>query len=319
MFGFRRKKPAFVPPTKKEKKRTHKKTLEVEKYYVTKVQPLSVELFSESKAKMDELARKDKERIMLEEAKNRVESYSYLIKNKLIDDEENIAKVSTDEQREEIRQLAADATDWLDFEADGADLETMEAKYKELSEPAEKIWSRMKELTARPEAIAAMNQKLDKIEELLGKWETTMPQVTDEEKADVRSKIDEVKKWIQEKAEEQDEKALHEEPAFSSEEVPLQSKSLEKLVMKLSKKPKPKVEKKEEEKAANETATGGEEEEKTTESASEEETTEEVKEEMDETTETKSEEETTEEVKDESDETPEGSASNEKTEAESEL
>lgn len=268
MFGFRRKKPAFVPPPK-EKKRTHKKALEVETYYVGKVQPLSAELLAESKEKMDELARVDKERVMLEEARNRVESYSYYIKNKLMDDEENVAKVSTEEQREEIRKLAADATDWLDFDAYDADLETMVAKYKELSEPAEKIWGRMKEMKARPEAIAAMNQKLNKVEEVLAKWTTTMPQVTDDEKDDVHAKIQEIKKWIQEKVEAQEAVASHEDPAFSSEEVPLQSKALEKLVMKLSKKPKPKPEKKEE-KAENETATEGEESESKSEETEEE-------------------------------------------------
>ena len=61
--------------------------------------------------------------------------------------------------------------------------------------------------------------------------------------------IEEIKKWIQDKVEEQDGKAAHEDPAFSSEDVPLQAKSLEKLVMKLSKKPKPKPAKKEETKA----------------------------------------------------------------------
>merc|ERR1712170_334538 len=206
----------------------------------------------------EELARKDRERVMLEEARNKVESYSYFIKNKLMDDEENVGKVSTEEQREEIRQLASEATDWLDFDGYDADLETMQAKYKELSEPAEKIWFRLAEMTARPEAIAAMNDSLDKVEEVLKKWETSKPQITDDEKADVREKMDGIRKWIQEKVEEQDAKQPHEDPAFTSEEVPVQAQSLNRLVKKLSKKPKPKPEKKEEEKKENSTETDGE-------------------------------------------------------------
>jgi hypoxia up-regulated 1 len=257
LFGFRRKLPAFVT-RQQEKKRTHKKTLSVVKYYVTKVTPMSEAMFVESKAKLDELNRKDNERVELEAARNQVESYCYLIKNKLIDDEEKIAVVSTEEQREEISKLAADTTEWLDFDAYDADLETMQSKYKALSEPAEKIWFRMKELTQRPEAIAALNEKLGKVEELLKKWETSMPQVTEDERADVQTKVDEIKKWIQDKLEEQDTKAPHEEPAFSSADVPLQTKGLEKIIAKLSKKPKPKPEKKkEEDKPENETATDG--------------------------------------------------------------
>lgn len=265
LFGFRRKKPAFVP-TVQEKKRTLKKTLVVEKYYVGKLHPMSEEILAESKAKLDELLRKDRERVELEAARNRVESYCYLIKNRLIDDEEKVGMVSTEEQREEITKLASEMTDWLDFDADDADLETLQAKFKELSEPAEKIWFRMKELTARPEAVAAINEKLAKVEEILKKWETSMPQITEEERADVKAKVDDIKKWIQDKLDEQDGKKAHEEPAFTSEEVPLQSKTLERLMNKLSKKPKPKPEKKEEEtkKAENETATEEESAEKAT-------------------------------------------------------
>lgn len=261
LFGFRRKKPAFVVQPGQEKKRVHKKTLSVAKYYVTKVTPMSDVLFAESKAKLEELNRKDKERVELEAARNSVESYCYLIKNKLIDDEETVAEVSTDAQREEISTLAAEMTDWLDFDAYDADLKTMQEKYKLLSEPAEKIWFRMKELTLRPEAIAALTDKLGKVEELMKKWETAMPQVTEEERGEVQTKVDEVKKWIQDKVEEQAAKAPHEDPAFASTDVPLQTKGIERLVAKLSKKPKPKPEKKKEEaKGENATSTNSTEE-----------------------------------------------------------
>jgi len=212
---------------------------------------MSKEIKAESKAKIAELNRKDQERIALEAARNQVESYCYLIKNKLADEEEKIAQVTTEEQREEIRQLGADATDWLDFESQGADLETLQAKFKELSEPAEKIWFRMKEMAARPAAITSMNEMLSKVEDILKKWTTSMPHITEEERADVTAKMEEIKKWMEEKAEEQDSKAPHEEPAFTSAEVPLQSKSLERLMNKLSKKPKPKPPKKNETAKAN--------------------------------------------------------------------
>lgn len=268
MFGIRPKKPAFL----KEKKRTIKKSLDYEIYHVGKIQPLSSELFEESHVKLADLKRKDQERVMLEEAKNRVESYIYQIKNKLIDDEDNIAKVSTEEQREELRKLAEDGEEWLYDDGYGADLATMEAKYTELSVPAEKVWFRVKEMTLRPEAIEALNKKLGKVNELLVKWSETMPQITEEEISDVKEKIEGINKWIADKEAEQAEKKSHEEPAFTSEEVPLQTKSLEKLLAKLSKKPKPKPEKKEnttEAEAGNETETA---EEKTEEETAEDST-----------------------------------------------
>jgi len=242
------------------------------------IQPHSVELFEESKAKLLDLDRKDRERAMLEESRNKLESYIYHIKNKLVDDEENINKVSTEEQREEIRKLAEEAEDWMYEDGSSADLATTEDKYSELSTPAEKIFFRVTESTARPEAVLALKARLIKVEELMKKWETSLPQVTEEERGDVLEKVEKVREWIAEQEEAQSKKEAHEEPAFASAEVPKQTKSIESLVARLKKKPKPKpVEKKNETQANSTDETEATEE--STEEATEEGEKEETKEE----------------------------------------
>jgi hypoxia up-regulated 1 len=237
-------------------KRTHKKTLDVEEYYVGKVQPLSKELKEEYKFNLAELARKDKERMLLEEAKNHLESYVYKIKNKFADDEENIAKISTAEQREEISKLAMEAEDWLFDEGDTAELEVVKAKYEALIAPAEKVWFRLSESIARPAAVKNLKDKLAEVEEKFGKWVAEREYITEGEKADLAAKFEGARKWLADKEEEQAAKAPHEDPVFTSEEVPLQMMPVQKLVTKLMKKPAPKVEKNETtaEKAENETA-----------------------------------------------------------------
>jgi len=232
----------------KEKKKTHKKTLDVDSYFVGKIQPLSKELKEEYKANIEHLAELDRQRVLLEEAKNKLESYFYYVKNKLMDYEEDIAKISTEEQREELRKLAMDAEDWLFDEGDDADLATIQAKYDELATPAEKVWFRLKEMTARPEAVKAVTEKLVEIEEKFTKWVSDLTHITDEEKEDVYGKIETARKWLSDNVDAQAEKAGHEDPVFTSEEVPLQTKPIQKIIAKLSKKPKPKppkVEKKE--------------------------------------------------------------------------
>ena len=129
---------------------------------------------AESQAKLQQLAQADKDRMMLEESKNKYESYIYYIRNKLIDHEDEIAKVTSEEQREALRKSAEDAEEWMFDEGFNADLKTYDEKYLELSTPAEKVFFRMAELTARPKAIDALSAKLTKIEELIKKWETTM-------------------------------------------------------------------------------------------------------------------------------------------------
>lgn len=217
----------------------HKKTLKVTESFIGRVQPYSAELLEESKAKLAEMNRKDEERVKLEEAKNRVESYMYMIKNKLVDDEETISKVSTEEQREACRQAADDTEAWLDEDGYTADLSKLEDKFAELSAPFERILLRVKETTERPEKAAKLTKKLKEVEDLMLKWETSMPQVTEMERGEVMAKVEAARKWLSDKEDEQASKAPHEEPAYLSSEVGPQFKPVEFLVMRLSKKPKP--------------------------------------------------------------------------------
>jgi hypothetical protein len=204
---------------------------------------------AESKAKMEELARKDLERQLLDEARNNLESYIYLIKNKLSDDEEAIGKISTEEQRTECQTLAEAAEEWMSDDGYGADLVTMTAKLSELTTPFEKIRFRQAEAVARPEAMSALTKKLAKIEELMKTWETTMPQVTEEERNEVLVKLEVVKTWMKDQEEAQSKVAASEDPAYKSVDVPLQTKTVEAILGRLSRKPKPKPPKKNETKA----------------------------------------------------------------------
>jgi hypoxia up-regulated 1 len=186
------------------------------------------------------MALRDKERIMLEESRNKLESYIYRVKNKLEDDADQVAKVSTKEQREECLKLALAAQEWMEDDGYGADYATMEDKYAELSSPFEKIMVRLSELTARPAAVEALKKRLSEIEQLMEKWAAERPQVTEEERASVLEKVEGVRKWIGDQEEAQASKKPHEDPAFLSSVVPDQTKQIEALVLRLSKKPKPK-------------------------------------------------------------------------------
>jgi len=244
------KKKMVKKTVEKEKKKTHRRTLVVKKEYEGRVQPYSETIMLESKAKLQLLDDLDRDRILLEESKNKVESYIYHIKNKMADNEDEIAKVTTEEQRRTILAMASEAEDWMYDDGYDADLSTFDAKYVELSEPAETIFFRLSELTKRPEAIRALNNKLHKVEDLMAKWESEKPQVTAEERESVMERVSEARKWVADKVDAQAEVALSEAPVFNSADVPLQTKKIESLVGKLSKRPKPKPV--EEKKAENE-------------------------------------------------------------------
>eukprot|EP00554_Chaetoceros_debilis_P015982 CAMPEP_0194125220 /NCGR_PEP_ID=MMETSP0150-20130528/59348_1 /TAXON_ID=122233 /ORGANISM="Chaetoceros debilis, Strain MM31A-1" /LENGTH=964 /DNA_ID=CAMNT_0038819017 /DNA_START=201 /DNA_END=3095 /DNA_ORIENTATION=+ len=251
----KKKKMTKTIKVQKEKKRMLVRKLTVGSYHVGPIQPYNEFTMEESVAKMADLAKKDKDRMMLEEIKNTHESYIYLIKNKLIDFEKEIAAVSTQEQRDALSKSAEEHEEWMYDEGYDADLETYTKKYNELSAPGEKMFSRMKEVGARDEAVTEMNKKLEKVAALMKKWETTMPQVTEEERADIISKADDVKKWIAEKVEAQAAADPSTDPVFTSSEVPLQTTELQAAISKLSRRPKPAPKKEEKEEKKNETDT----------------------------------------------------------------
>jgi len=230
----------------KEKKRVHKRVLSVDTYHVGRIQPYNIDTLTESQEKLAGMAAFDAERIRFEEVKNKFESYIYRIKNKLIDEEEAIAAVSTEEQRDALLKSSQVAEEWMYDEGYDADLVTFEEKYVELYDPAEKVFFRVAEVEARPKVIEALQEKLVKIIALLTKWETTMPQITADERADVLAKVDEVKILIKEKEEAQAAADPTEDPVYNSEEIPLMTKEIQGILSKLSKRPKPKPEKKNE-------------------------------------------------------------------------
>lgn len=253
---------------KRRRRKRTKKTLKVEVYYTGRVRPHTSELLTKSSDKLMGMAARDAERILLEETRNKLESYIFQIKNKLVDDADEIGRVSTAEQREAVEKLAADTETWMDEEGYKADLATTEERYVELSEPFEKIKFRIAEGAARPIAVEKLQKKLTEVDALLLKWETSMPQITEEERTEVAGQVETIRAWILDREAEQAARAPHEDPAFTSAEVPLQLKDLEKKLLKLSKRPKPKPKKDKknstnaaDDAAANSTTSGEEEEE----------------------------------------------------------
>lgn len=256
LFGVpaNKKRIAFVL---QEKKRIHRKLLDVKISYISRVRPHTPEEMVESKAKLLAMAEFDKARMMLQEAKNQVESYIYKIKNKLEDDADVIASISTEEQREEVSQLAKDAEMWLEDDGYDADLKTMEAKFAELSTPFEKLLLRLTELTARPVALEAIEKKLKDMEDLMILWNTTKPHISDTEKQMILKQVDEVRQWIVTKVEEQSLVKPHEDPVLLSTDLPEKTKLLETLVMALGNRKPPVLPKKDKKKKIkkNETTT----------------------------------------------------------------
>ncbi|CAM9469770.1 unnamed protein product [Ascophyllum nodosum] len=243
---------------KKEKKK--KKTIKVTKtkvvtdkkkakldvvssYRYMRIHPLTETGHNASKTKLDALRAADEVRRETSHAKNDLESYILKVRGTLRDQEEELSAVSTQEQREKVIELANEQEEWLYDEGWSEDAKTYRKKRAELAEGAEVIFSRLSELTARPEELARGRMFTSKVKESVEQWEKTKPQITEQERKDVIAKIESAEKWMDDKEAEQNKLTPHEKPAFKSSEVEPALKSLKTLVLKLSKKPAPKKEK----------------------------------------------------------------------------
>lgn len=193
-----------------------------------------------SKAKLRTLDDIDEKRKKREAALNDLETSLYSIRNQLQDDGDvKFGKVSTSEQREEIVSFCNEIEEWLYDAGATEDVNGFIKKKAELLSKFNPILERYEESKHRPEAIKKLRAQLHEIEVRISNWDTTMPHITTEEKNKLTDEIKAVEEWINTKVAAQEALALTEKPAFTSSEVPLQITSVNAILDKLLKKPRP--------------------------------------------------------------------------------
>lgn len=196
-------------------------------------------LIADSKSKLRALQEADEARRAKEAALNELEAYLYQVKNKLIDQEEDLRKISTDEQRQEVVDLANEVEDWLYGEGRDQTVSVYDGRKTELSVLAKAIFNRYDQLTLRPEAVSKAYKRLNDISSRAASWAEKLPHITDEEKEELMKVITEAQGKINELVEAQEVMSPYDTPAFvSSDVLPLLKPALS-LYDKLSKKPKP--------------------------------------------------------------------------------
>ena len=78
------------------------------------------------------MSSEDDERKAKEAALNELEGYIYKVKNRILDDEDKLKAVSTDEQRQEVLDLASATEDWLYDEGRNQKVEVYRTKQADL-------------------------------------------------------------------------------------------------------------------------------------------------------------------------------------------
>ncbi|KAM3555641.1 hypothetical protein MY1884_005489 [Beauveria asiatica] len=118
-----------------------------------------------SRDRLKAFAVSDKARAQREEALNKLEAFTYKIRD-LLENDEFVAK-STEKERTVLSEKASEASDWLYEEVSTAAKDEFKAKLKSLQDLTDPIQKRVKESTARPEAVKQLKELLTQTDDFL--------------------------------------------------------------------------------------------------------------------------------------------------------
>ncbi|KAM0282931.1 hypothetical protein ACHAQH_002742 [Verticillium albo-atrum] len=120
---------------------------------------LSKEDLKKSKDRLQAFEASDKARRQREEALNRLEGFTYKVRDLL--DSESFVAASTEEERTTLETKSNEASDWLYGDGADASKDELKAKYKELNDIVSRVQKRVEEAEARPELVTALRDALD--------------------------------------------------------------------------------------------------------------------------------------------------------------
>ncbi|XP_064595263.1 hypoxia up-regulated protein 1-like isoform X2 [Liolophura sinensis] len=166
----------------------------------------------ESKSRLAELRKNDQEKLLLQKAKNELESFIFETRDKLYTDE--YEKCSVEEERESLRSQLIEAEDWQYEQEDSAGKDVFIDKLKELKAAAKDLFTRVKELQLRPKAVeelrATIKQGWNFSESILNLSKSDPDIFTQVEMDTLIKVLNETEIWLNETVKLQDSTPLYE-------------------------------------------------------------------------------------------------------------
>lgn len=194
--------------------------------------PITTEKFKAAKRRLAELTAKDKEKKLLEKAKNDLEAYIYDMSDKLSDEDHE--KCSTSTEREEYSKLFAEAGEWMYEQEEDAKKEVFLNKLKELKKLVKDLVYRVKELKERPKALEALNSMLNHSEFFLVSVRNLSlgedPMFTEVEATTLDKLINETYQWLDTMTKDQNITPLTEKPKLLVDDIAMKYQALDREV-----------------------------------------------------------------------------------------
>jgi len=229
-------------PVQRERKRLHYTTLRAAKEVLGEVLPINATHIGSCIARNKKLLEAEAIRRLIAEAKNDLESFIINTRDQL-NSEDNVQKVSTEEERTGLLTDLETSEDWLYEEGRDLSASAYKSKKKDLDAMTAPLFLRLAELEARPRVVDQSKDAINWTMTILETWASERPEVTAAERAKVAEMCVNFTTWLDAATAKQDALELHEVPAFVSSQVSSKLEPVEKEIRRLIKKPKPKVKK----------------------------------------------------------------------------
>lgn len=223
----------------KERKRVHYTTLKAEVTPYGKTLPMSEGLVKAAIQRNAKLLEAERTRAYNAEAKNMLEAFIIETRSKVSSDED-VEKVSQEEERTTIAAEFEASEDWLYEEGKDLVAADYQKKKRELEKLTSPIFLRLTELEARPRVVKHANEAINWTKTMLETWVTERPEVTEEEREKLTGLCANFTEWLEEVEAKQAELPLYEAPAYLSSQVTTKLDPIEKEMRRLLRKPKPK-------------------------------------------------------------------------------
>jgi len=223
----------------KERKRVHYTTLKAEATPYGKTLPMSEGLVKAAIQRNAKLLEAERTRAYNAEAKNMLEAFIIETRSKVSSDED-VEKVSQEEERTTIAAEFEASEDWLYEEGKDLVAADYQKKKRELEKLTSPIFLRLTELEARPRVVKHANEAINWTKTMLETWVTERPEVTEAEREKLTELCANFTEWLEEVEAKQAELPLHEAPAYLSSQVTTKLDPIEKEMRRLLRKPKPK-------------------------------------------------------------------------------
>merc|ERR1711968_367309 len=224
-------------PARKPKKKIHRKELSWK--YISPsnegtVLAMSKEDKKEAVKRLKALQEADDERRLRDSLKNTLESYVFSTRSKIREHEEDLEKVSTDEEREKIMEDLEGIEDWLYEDGDeggaNAPIDAYQEKQKKMDERVNALFFRHAELEERPKSVETARIILEAAKHKTSEWITERTQISEDDRNKVLTMIKDIGKWLDEKEKKQESVEKTEAPAFTSSDVKAQIRPLQRLM-----------------------------------------------------------------------------------------